>query len=167
MEFSDYKIEFEQLDEENFEEVKKIDRSDISLDFVDSIDHIMELNRYGLEHNCIGHTFAIKTDGRYIGVILIGEAIEWKTDPPEMKNEPFYRLMGFIIDKDYRGKGIGSFVLERAIEKCCENFGIRPIALCCHKDNIKAEKFYLSHGFRKTGYMEGNDYYFLRYPDKA
>lgn len=40
------------------------------------------------------------------------EAIEWETDPPEMKREPFYRLMGFVIDKKYRGKGIGSKALE-------------------------------------------------------
>lgn len=167
MDFSDYKIEFEQLTEENFEEVRKIDRSDISLDFVDSVEHIMELTRYGFGHNCIGHTFAVKYEKQYIGVILLGEAIEWETDPPEMKKEPFYRLMGFIIDRNFRGKGIGGFVLEKTIEICCRDFGIRPIALGCHKDNIKAEKFYLAHGFHKTGYMEGNDFYFIRYPDRT
>ena len=42
--------------------------------------------------------------------------------------------------------------------------GVRPIALGCHKDNHKAEKFYIRHGFKKTDVMEGNDYYYLRYP---
>ncbi|MBQ7874066.1 MAG: GNAT family N-acetyltransferase [Oscillospiraceae bacterium] len=105
----------------------------------------------------------MKYYSRYIGVILLGEAFEWKTDPPEMKKEPFYRLMGFIIDKNYRGKGIGGFVLEKVIRLCYEEFGIRPIALGCHKDNYFAERFYLAHGFEKTGYMEGNDFYFLRH----
>lgn len=163
---ADGKITIELLTEDNYKEVRKIDRSDIGIDFVDSVDTIMELTRYGKEHSCKGHTYAIKYRGTYVGVILLGEAIEWQTDPPEMKNEPFYRLMGFIIDKNYRGKGIGGFILERAIEKCYKDFGIRPIALGCHKDNIKAEKFYIAHGFSKTEYMEGNDYYFLRYPDK-
>lgn len=161
----DNKIEIELLTEENFGEVRKINRSDISLDFVDSVDAIMEFTRYGIEHNCKGHTYAVKCEGNYIGVILLGEAIEWKTDPPEMKKEPFYRLMGFIIDRDYRGKGIGGIVLETAIESCYKEFGIRPIALGCHKDNIGAEKFYLAHGFIKTEYMEGNDFYFLRFPN--
>lgn len=47
---------------------------------------------------------------------------------------------------------------------CYQEFGVRPIALGCHKDNHKAEKFYVCHGFKKTDVMEGNDYYYLRYP---
>lgn len=90
--------------------------------------------------------------------------MEWETDPEEMKKEPFYRLMGFLIDKRYRSGGVGSFVLEAVIRQCYGEFGIRPIALGVHKDNIRAGKFYMRHGFRKTDYMEGNDYYYIRYP---
>ncbi|MBQ7874065.1 MAG: hypothetical protein IJ306_02715 [Oscillospiraceae bacterium] len=38
-------IEIELLTENNYEEVRKIDRSDISFDFVDSVDSLMELTR--------------------------------------------------------------------------------------------------------------------------
>lgn len=162
MDFDKSKIEIATLTEDNYAKVRNIDRSDVGEDFVDSVDTIMELTRYGNEHRCIGRTYTVKYDGRYIGVLLLGEAIEWKTDPPEMKNEPFYRLMGFIIDQNFRGKGIGGFVLETVIGKCFDEFGIRPIALGCHRDNYAAERFYLSHGFVKTEYMDGNDYYFLR-----
>lgn len=86
------------------------------------------------------------------------------SDPPEMKSQPFYRLMGFVIDKNYRGIGIGSRVLEMTVDKVYKDFGVRPIALGCHKDNVSAARFYTKHHFRKTGYMEKDDIYYLRYP---
>lgn len=155
----------ELLSESNVEVVRKIRRDDVSEAFVDTADTIIELTRYGLEHNCRGHTYAIKRANEYIGVILLGEAFEWDTDPEEMREVDFYRLMGFIIDKRYRGNGIGGYVLEKVIELIYDEFGIRPIVLGVHTDNIGAERFYLSHGFRKTSVMEGNDYYYLRYPN--
>ena len=157
-------ISLEPLTDLNIDKVRKIQRDDISTDFVDDADTIMELTQYGLEHGCIGDTLAIKYKSEYIGVILLGEAIEWETDPPEMKGTPFYRLMGFVIDKRYRNSGFGSYVLERVIENCYKKYGERPIALGCHKDNKRAAEFYMRHGFKKTEYMEGGDFYYLRYP---
>lgn len=158
------RISLELLTKDNLNEARKIHREDIPEDFVDNVDTIMELTQYGLEHNCKGHTYVVQYDGAVIGIILLGEAIEWETDPPEMKAVPFYRLMGFVIDKRYRGLGIGAYVLEKVIRSCYQEFGVRPIALGCHKDNSKAARFYESHGFHKTDVMEGNDYYYLRYP---
>lgn len=157
-------VELELLTEDNIDEVRKIQRDDISTDFVDDADTIMELTQYGIDNNCIGDTYAVKYRSEYIGVILLGEAIPWETDPPEMKETPFYRLMGFVLDERYRSLGIGSYVLERVIGKCYEKYGVRPIALGCHEDNKGAAEFYLRHGFEKTEYMEGNDRYYLRYP---
>lgn len=159
-------ITLELLSESNIEEVRDIQRDDISEAFVDTADTIMELTQYGLDHACKGHTYAIKQADTYIGVILLGEAIVWDTDPDEMKDVPFYRLMGFVIDKRYRGSGIGGYVLEKVISLIYDEYGIRPIALGVHKDNLGAERFYLRHGFRKTNVMEGNDYYYLRYPSE-
>lgn len=156
-------IEFEELTHENFADVCKINRDDVSEDFVDSASTLMEFTDYGAAHNCLGHTFAVKADGKYIGLLLLGEAIPWETDPEEMKAQPFYRLMGFVMDRDYRGRGIGGEVLEKAVERVYHDFGKRPIGLGCHKDNVRAERFYLNHGFRKTNVMEGNDYYYLRF----
>ncbi len=159
-------IEFEELTNQNVELARGIDRSDISPKFVDDLNTIMEYTNYGVEHHCIGHTFVIKKNDIYVGLVMLGEAIEWETDPPEMKSEPFYRLMGFVIDKKYRGKGIGGRALEMAIAEVYKDFGVRPIALGCHKENKLAAKFYIKHGFKKTKYMEGNDIYYLRYPDR-
>lgn len=161
-------IIFEPLSDSNIDEVRKIKREDISIDFADDADTIMELTEYGAEHNCIGDTYAVRLGNEYIGLILLGEAIEWETDPPEMRERPFYRLMGFVMDKEYRDMGLGGYVLEKAIAACYKKYGARPIALGCHKDNKGAERFYLRHGFEKTEYMEGEDRYFLRYPrDKS
>lgn len=160
------KIDFEELTRDNYAEACYVNREDIPNDFVSDIDEIREITEYGIAHNCMGHTYIIKLDGVCSGYILLGEALRWETDPPQMQELPFYRLMGFVIDKNYRSKGIGGEVLEKVISQVYKEFGIRPIALGCHKDNHRAEEFYKRHGFVKTEYLEGKDYYFLRYPSK-
>lgn len=157
-------ITLEVLTAANIQCIRKIQRDDISETFVDATDTIIDLTQYGLDNHCKGHTYVIKWGTACIGWLLLGEAFAWDTDPEEMKGVPFYRLMGFVIDKRYRSQGIGGYVLERAIEQIYVEFGIRPIALGVHKDNIGAARFYRKHGFRKTDVMEGNDYYYLRYP---
>ena len=158
------KLKIELLSKQNLDAVRAIHRKDIPESWVDSADTLWELTQYGLEHNCIGHTYAVKYGEAYIGVILLGEAIPWETDPKEMDGVSFYRLMGFVIDSRCRGKGIGSQVLELVIKAVYSEFGIRPIALGVHKDNYGAARFYKKHGFKPTNVMEGNDIYFLRYP---
>ncbi|MBP1535072.1 MAG: GNAT family N-acetyltransferase [Ruminococcus sp.] len=159
-------IVFEQLNPENFEKARAIDRSDIPENFVDTADTIMDITNYGLENGLIGHTYLIRSDGEYIGLIMIGEALVWDTDPPQLREEPFYRLMGFVLDKKCRGQGIGGEAMEKAIDKVYEDFGVRPIILGCHKDNTRAAEFYIKHGFKKTEFKEGNDVDYLRYPKK-
>lgn len=156
------KIRLELLDETNLDAVRAIDREDVSEAFVDSVDTIMEITRYGLDHHCLGHTYAIRYEETYVGVILMGEAIPWETDPQEMRGVPYYRLMGFVLDRRYRNGGIGGHVLETVIRRIYGEYGPRPIALGVHRDNHAAARFYQKHGFRKTQAMEGTDCYFLR-----
>ena len=158
-------ITLDLLTEANIDAVRSIHREDIPVSWVDDADTLWELTQYGLEHNCIGHTYAIKYGDAYIGVILLGEAIPWETDPAEMRNEPFYRLMGFVIDNRYRNQGIGSKVLEMVIDTIYKEYGVRPVALGVHKDNHAAARFYERHGFNRTDAMEGNDIYYIRYPE--
>ena len=157
-------IRLELLTESNLDAVRAIDRADVSEAFVDGPDAIWNLTRYGEEHGCLGHSWAVYRGDVCVGVMLLGEAIPWETDPPEMRQQPFYRLMGFVIDRRYRGQGIGGAVLEQAIAECYRTFGVRPIALGCHRDNARAAAFYMHHGFRPTSAMEGEDIYYLRYP---
>lgn len=158
-------IQLEELTHENYEKVRQIRREDVPESFVNTVDTIMRLTDEGVEHGYAGHTFAVKLDDAYVGLILLGEAIPWASDPPQMSERPFYRLMGFVLDKQYRGMGIGGVVLEQTIERVYRDFGPRPIALGCHQKNHTAAAFYLKHGFRKTEYLETEDYYYLRYPE--
>lgn len=160
-------IALEPLSDANIEGVRRIQRDDVSEAFVDTADTIIKLNQYGIDPYCKGHTYASRRADEYIGVILIGEALAWESDPEEMKGVPFYRLMGFVIDKRYRSIGVGGYALEKAIEMVYHEFGVRPIALGVHRDNIGAERFYINHGFRKNAAMDGNDYYYLRYPENT
>ena len=77
-------ITLELLSDSNIEDVRKIQRDDISEAFVDTADTIIELNQYGIDHNCQGHTYIMKRADESIGVILPGEAHAWDTDPEEM-----------------------------------------------------------------------------------
>ena len=79
-----------------------------------------------------------------------------------VKETPFYRLMGFAIDKAYRRQGLGKIILEETIRRVYSEFGERPIVLGCHKDNFKAAAFYEKYGFIKTEYMEGKDVYYIK-----
>ena len=157
-------LEFEDLTPENVPALYEIERG-VPEGFVLTSEELIEVNRYGFEHNCTGHTFLIRLGGRCIGAILIGEALPWPTDPPEVAREPFYRLMSFIIDRRLRGRGIGGEALEQAIERVFRDFGVRPLVLGCHRDNVRAARFYKRHGFTPTAYAEGDDIYYLRYPE--
>ena len=158
-------ILLEQLTHDNYDDAAAINRDDIPEDWVDDAQALMEVTDYGAEHHLIGHTYLAYVDGKPAGLIMIGEALAWDTDPEEMKGKPFYRVMGFVVDKACRGKGIGGEMLEKAIDKVYEEFGRRSIALGVHRDNIRVRSFYERHGFKRTGVFEGNDEYYLRLTD--
>ena len=78
----------------------------------------------------------------------------------------FGQMAGFVLDRAYRGQGIGGAALEEAIRWVWRDFGVLPIALGVHRENVRAEAFYRRHGFRPVDAMEGEDVYWLRYPDE-
>lgn len=156
-------LKLEELTHENYLSAALIQRDDISESFVDVASTIMKAVDYGVQHHCKGHAFLAKYGQDYIGIILLGEALHWETDPPEMQEQPFYRLMGFVVDKRFRGQGFGQKILNETIKTVYSEFGYRPIALGCHKDNVRAALFYKRNGFVETKCCEGNDVYYLRY----
>ena len=155
-------ITLEQLTHGNYSHALEINRDDIPEAWVDNAAYLMDLTDYGEEHHLIGHTYLARLGTRYIGINLIGEAIPWNTDPGEMKGRPFYRIMGFVVDRNYRSRGIGGEILEKAVRQVYDEFGPRPLALGVHRENPRAGEFYIRHGFRPTGVYEGNDEYYLR-----
>ena len=156
------RVKLEQLTHENFGDALRIDRDDIPEAWVDTAATLMETTDYGAEHHLIGHTYLARLEEKPVGLIMIGEALAWDTDPDEMRGKPFYRVMGFVVDKAYRSKGLGGEILENAIDSVYRDFGKHPLALGVHRDNPRAGRFYERHGFRRTGVYEGNDEYYLR-----
>lgn len=155
-------VKLELLDQFNEIEVKKIQRDDIPVCFVEDVSYTIELSRYGEKNNLRGHCYAIKYAEKYIGIVLIGEAIEGEEDPIELKGRVFFRIIGFVIDKGYRGQGIGSKALELALNEIYQEYGAVPILLECHKDNKGAIKFYTKMGFRNTNILNNQDYFFIK-----
>lgn len=159
-------LRLEYVDDRNRDDVLRIDRSDISEDWVDSIPAILDLHQYGLDHSCIGHTYAVYADDICIGIILMGEGIPWPCDPPEIAGVPFYRIMGFVLDMAWRGRGLGSQVLETVIARIFDEFGPRPILIGVQAENLRAADFYLRHGFSPTEAWDEDDRFYIRYPAK-
>lgn len=155
-------VKLELLNRDNEIEVKKIQRDDISVCFAEDVSYTIDLAKYGEVHNLRGHCYTIKYAEKYIGIVLIGEAIEDDADPIELKGSGYFRIIGFIIDKEYRGQGIGSKALELALNEIYHEYGTVPILLECHKDNKRALKFYTKKGFRNTNILNKEDYFLIK-----
>ena len=83
-------------------------------------------------------------------------AISCKEDIQEDKNKAVY-IMTITVLKPYRRYGIGTKLLEKAIEDCAKNKDIKKLTLHMQKGNDSALEFYLKHGFEIVKVME--DYY--------
>lgn len=155
-------IKLELLNQNNESKVRKIRREDIPIWFVEDVSDTIELSKWGEENNLRGHCYAIKYKDKYIGIVLIGEAIEDDADPIDLKGTGYFRLLGFVIDKEYRGQGVGSKALEKALNEIYREYGAVPILLECHKDNERAIKFYTKMGFRNTNILNNQDYFLIK-----
>jgi ribosomal protein S18 acetylase RimI-like enzyme len=58
-------------------------------------------------------------------------------------------LINFAIHPQYQGRGIGSRILEQMKQRAQRKN--QPLTLGAYKTNMKARKFYESHGLRKSG----------------
>lgn len=158
-------VTIELVSDRNRTALMQLQRDDVSEDVVDSVATILATTQYGADHGYAGHTYAIRYAGRIAGIILMGEGIPWSCDPPELQGIPFWRIMGFLIDRRFRGMGVGSQALEMVISAVFAEYGPRPIALAVQEDNLRAMRFYERHGFVRNSAMDEDDVYFLRWPD--
>ena len=155
-------LELIELTFDNINKAYEIDRTDIPYDFVEDVQTLSDIMKYGSDNNLIGHAYLAEYGGKPIGTIMLGEGIVGDADPEELQNRPFYRLMFFVLDKNYRGNGLGAEMMEEAISRIYKEFGERPILLEVQQSNEKAARFYEKNGFIKTTYSVGNDNYFVR-----
>jgi len=62
----------------------------------------------------------------------------------------FSAELGIVVDKVYRGKGLGHKLMENLL-KLARRENIHEIFLTVLIDNVKAMQLYEKHGFRKVG----------------
>ena len=157
-------VQLEVLDRYNRTQLINLDRKDIPLEYVADVENTISLADYGAKFGLGGKCFAIKYGGKYVGIILIGEAVKNEADPVELKGEKYFRVLGFLIDNKYQGIGIGSLALKKATDEIYRDYGKIPLLLECHKDNERAIKFYEENGFVNTGKLnkKGTDWFMIK-----
>ena len=159
-----YKLtQLELLDSYNRKEIVKIDRSDIPVEFAAKAEDTIAMADYGKNIGLPGKCFAIKYNKNYVGILLIGKAVEDAADPVELKGSYYFRVLGFFIQSKYQGLGIGTTALQKAIDEIYSEYGPITLLLECHKDNEKALAFYEKNGFVNTGIMDakGTDWFMI------
>ena len=156
-------VQLEQLDNYNRKEIVKIDRSDIPVEFAAKAEDTIAMADYGKNIGLPGKCFAIKYNRNYVGILLIGKAVEDAADPAELKGRYYFRVLGFFIQSKYQGLGIGSVALQKAIDEIYTEYGPVTLLLECHKDNEKGLAFYEKNGFVNTGKMnaKGTDCFMI------
>lgn len=157
-------VQLELLNQDNEKYLLQIYREDTPTHFVEEIEDTIALSKYGTQNHLHGHCYAIKYQENYVGIILIGEAIEDDADPKELMGRTYFRILGFVIDSHYRNQGIGSKALRMSMENICNEYGRVAFLLECHKDNLQALRFYEKQGFRNTELINAQDgnYYLIK-----
>lgn len=156
-------VQLELLDSYNRNEILKIDRSDIPVKFAAKAEDTITMADYGKNIGLPGKCFAIKYNKNYVGIILIGKAVEDSDAPSELKGTYYFRVMGFFIQSKFQGMDIDTTALQKAIDEIYSEYGPVTLLLECHKDNEKALRFYEKNGFTNTGLLNknGTDYFMI------
>ena len=85
---------------------------------------------------------AIDDEGKIVGHIMLRYTVPSKT---------VIRLGFVIVDDNLRGKGYGKQMLQLAIQKVKEEYGVKKITLGVFDNNPSALHCYESVGFKVTG----------------
>ena len=84
----------------------------------------------------------------YVNDDIVGNcALRFNTHKKDMHRAS----VGIAIDKEYWGKGIGSFLFDEMIELAKETEGVEQLELSVAKTNERAKHLYMKKGFVKTG----------------
>jgi GNAT superfamily N-acetyltransferase len=66
-----------------------------------------------------------------------------------IETTPFIEIGGLVVDKDFRGKGIGKKLVD-VISQWCEHENISSLRVRCNIKRKEAHLFYLGIGFNET-----------------
>lgn len=83
-----------------------------------------------------GYVFLAESDNQVVGCFAL-----------EKENATRFKLAKMAVTPSYQGRQIGSFLLEKAIEKA-RALNIKTLVLHTHHTLIKAMNLYVKHGFK-------------------
>ncbi|MCX8188209.1 MAG: GNAT family N-acetyltransferase [Nitrososphaeria archaeon] len=93
------------------------------------------IKSYSAEKDCV---WIVEDDKKIIGCIAVFG-----------RSKDCAQIRWFLVHPEYRGKGLGKKLLEKAIE-FCKNYGYRNIYLWTTSELAVAKKLYTGFGFVKT-----------------
>ena len=91
----------------------------------------------------LGFILAGKVDGRIVAMVNVLFTVSTAL------GERVAFLEDMVVAEAYRGTGLGSTLLERAMDEARES-GCRRITLLTDADNEKGQRFYQRHGFVRS-----------------
>lgn len=159
-------IELRNVTFENVDKILNIKSKFSQRKFVEKAAHTIAMAYVGVNEGYPGFLSAIYSDGVPVGLILIGIAPVGEHEPEVLrKYEHVYRILGFLVDKNYQNQGIGKRALKLVIEKIKEKYEESlPIALECHMKNKGALSLYEFFGFNNIGITGDSNYILARLP---
>jgi RimJ/RimL family protein N-acetyltransferase len=97
-----------------------------------------------------------EVEGRPVGQCTIGPV-----GPTRHSETGHVGILGILVDRQYRGQGIGTALLKRSLEECRGKFEL--VRLSVFADNDGAKRLYARLGFRPCGTLpraikRGNQY---------
>ena len=137
------KVTFGKLTKHNQEQFRVLNY--LNLPVVYSEDFYNRLTNYS-RYSCLA----------YVKDVLVGAISCRYEENEEDKTKTNVYVMTITVLKPYRRYGIGTQLLEKAIEECKRD-DVKKIYLHVHSGNQSAIEFYLRNGFAKTSEIE--DYY--------
>ncbi len=85
------------------------------------------------------HAVFVAVDKKVIGWMGVTHTIS-------LESSPLCEIHGLVVDEQYRNKGIGKILIEKAKQWCRDNH-VDRLRLRCNTIRTKAHKFYLHLGF--------------------
>lgn len=100
----------------------------------------------------------VEVEGSVVGMLVafpieVDEQYQ-ETDPilvpySVLEEDQSYYICGMAVDEEYRGKGIGTGLLDEA-ERTCEHLGLAKLSLIVFEQNVMARRLYERYGYAET-----------------
>lgn len=97
-----------------------------------------------------GDTLAVvgEIDGRAVGLVTIARS----RFGGRASENGHVGVLGILVDRRYRGRGLGEAMMRRALELARGQFEV--VRLLVFSVNVRAKRLYERLGFRTTGHLE-------------